>query len=452
MVPAMLDHPSQIGGFTILRRIGEGTFSDVFRASDVSLQRDVAIKRMRQAADRTQRERALTEARLQAQLGFHPHLVPILRADFDQDGRLYLVMPLAEGTLRDRIGPAQGGAMLDLREACTILWEAGLGLQAVHQCGFVHRDVKPENILRYGALWKLGDFGLTRQRAAGVTQPSGTPLYMCPVQHAGTVDPRCDVFALGVLLYEMLAGFVPHRGDTAEQVLDAARKGQREPLPTGMSPAVSSLVAACLAPALDARPADATEFLRALRELFDPTPLAPADLTTALATLRNAHSGFQVKLGVHRVGAVRTRNFEVVPRTPTFVIGEEFTLSVTATEECHITLLGIGPDGHLTVLLPNDWAPNVRLPSDSVREFPGQGGDYTYRLAAPAGRHTLKVLATRQPFDHAAFSAPGGSGLRVWGSDADRDLAVLAGSVGIGRLPPGEWAEAAVDLEVRARG
>ncbi|HKA59180.1 MAG TPA: serine/threonine-protein kinase [Gemmatimonadales bacterium] len=202
--------------------LGQGGFAAVFRAHDPFLERDVAIKVLDPslAVDATREEQFLHEARTIA-AAEHPHIVPLYSAD-STDGLLYLVMRLLSGqSLQDRIAAGK----LPAAEAARIALQCAQALAAAHAIGVVHRDIKPGNILLdANGNATVTDFGiaLVTSRPGRETpgSTSGTPHYMSPEQSLGeSVDGRSDVYALGVVLYEMLTGTRPFPGRNATEVI-----------------------------------------------------------------------------------------------------------------------------------------------------------------------------------------------------------------------------------------
>lgn len=202
--------------------LGEGGFAAVFRARDPFLERDVAIKVLDPslAVDTALEEQFLHEARTIA-AAEHPHIVPLYSAE-SKGGLLYLVMRLVPGqSLEHRIAQGQ----LPPAEAVRIALECAAALAAAHAVGVVHRDIKPANILLdANGNATVTDFGI----ALVTSRPSrelpgsttGTPQYMSPEQSLGEqVDGRSDVYALGVVLYEMLTGTCPFPGRNATEVI-----------------------------------------------------------------------------------------------------------------------------------------------------------------------------------------------------------------------------------------
>jgi eukaryotic-like serine/threonine-protein kinase len=202
--------------------LGQGGFAAVFRAHDPFLERDVAIKVLDPslAVDAARNEQFLHEARTIA-AAEHPHIVPLYSAE-SSGGLLYLVMRLIPGqSLEERI--AQG--KLPTADAARIALECARALAAAHAVGVVHRDIKPANILLdANGNATVTDFGISlvtsRPARELLGSTAGTPHYMSPEQSLGEqVDGRADVYALGVVLYEMLAGSRPFTGRNATEVV-----------------------------------------------------------------------------------------------------------------------------------------------------------------------------------------------------------------------------------------
>jgi len=218
----------QLGVFVLQSLLGSGGMAEVYRAFDPRLNRMVAVKVLPPilSADPNYVTRFRTEARRVAALN-HPHIVPVYHYGEDLVKRqqlLYQVMPILRESLRDRLDRE---GTLPLAEAGRIVVEIASALEAAHEMGLVHRDVKPENILldQKGKAM-LTDFGIAREamfvRRPGVMQtlaatglPVGTPEYMAPEQlRNGPVDQRADIYGLGAVLYELLTGVVPHDAET----------------------------------------------------------------------------------------------------------------------------------------------------------------------------------------------------------------------------------------------
>jgi formylglycine-generating enzyme required for sulfatase activity len=284
--PERPDEIGRLGPYRILAVLAQGGMGVVFRAHDPALDRLVALKAMLpgMAAVPTARDRFLREARAAAALK-HPHVVTIFQVGEDRVTP-FLAMEFLEGEpLDDRI---RREGRLPLAEVLRIGRETALALAAAHARGLMHRDIKPANLWLEGPTGhvKVLDFGLAWAPAdqAHLTQAGmivGTPAYMAPEQAEGKpVDPRCDLFSLGCVLYQMSTGTLPFHGGTTIAVLRAL--ALHEPPPVGelrpdAPPELSALVVRLLAKRPDDRPVSAqgvAETLLALEQL--PTrPILP---------------------------------------------------------------------------------------------------------------------------------------------------------------------------------
>ena len=226
---------SRLGQYEIVSLIGAGGMGEVYKAQDTRLKRLVALKLLppELTRDETAKQRFLQEAQAASALD-HPNICTIHEINETPDGQLYLVMAYYEGeTLKEKIerGP------LALDEAVDIAIQVGQGLAEAHSAGVVHRDIKPANVmLPKGAPVKIVDFGLAKLAGqVGLTQTGktlGTVAYMSPEQARGReVDHGADLWALGVVLYEMLAGHRPFPGEHAQSVVYAILNTEVPPLP-----------------------------------------------------------------------------------------------------------------------------------------------------------------------------------------------------------------------------
>jgi eukaryotic-like serine/threonine-protein kinase len=214
-----------IGGrYSLHSPLGSGGMAEIFLARDEVLERDVALKilKERYATDEGFVERFRREALNAASLN-HPHIVAVYDwGRSEDDGAYYMAMEYAPGgTLKDYI--LRDGA-LPVHKAVEIASQIAWALQAAHERGVVHRDVKPQNVLLSGSgNVKVADFGISRAASATTTSRSrpilGTANYMSPEQAKGeTVGPRSDLYSLGVVLFEMLTGELPYKADTPAAV------------------------------------------------------------------------------------------------------------------------------------------------------------------------------------------------------------------------------------------
>ena len=276
--------------YRLEREIGAGGMATVYLAEDLRHNRRVAVKVLRpELAGALGPERFLREIETTAQLR-HPNILPLLDSG-DAGGTLYYVMPYVEGeSLRQSLGREK---QLQLDDALRIAREVADALSYAHSRGVVHRDIKPENILLESGHSVVADFGIARavDQAAGgsLTQTGaavGTPAYMSPEQASGSrdLDGRSDVYSLGCVVYEMLAGQPPFTGPTAESVV-YQHLAAAPPNISGMRPAVPASVAAALQRALAKTPADRFRTVAQFAEALEGrVSAAAAPIPTAAAT------------------------------------------------------------------------------------------------------------------------------------------------------------------------
>lgn len=272
----------RFGDYELIDEVGRGGMGVVYRARQKRLDRIVALKMIRDGrlASAVERERFQAEARASARLR-HPHIVPIFEAG-EVDGQPYFVMEfLSGGSLADRLrdGPQPP------KDAARILIPIALAVDYLHEQGIIHRDLKSTNVLLDGSgtpfvtdfgLIKLleGDSGLT---ATGAVM--GTPSAMSPEQAAGRLErigPRSDVYSLGVILYELLCGVPPFRGETPMQTLVEVLEREPEP-PSRRRPDVpaplESICLKALAKEPSERYATARELAHDLQRFLDDEPV-----------------------------------------------------------------------------------------------------------------------------------------------------------------------------------
>lgn len=248
---------SRIGRYEILEPVGGGAMGEVYKARDPQLGRIVALKLLPAdlCRDPGARRRFLREAQAVAQLD-HPNVATIYEAGESEGGRVFLALAFYEGeTLQQKIeqGP------LPLPEAISIARQIARGLAAAHRRQIVHRDVKPANIVVLpDGIVKLLDFGLAKMTGATTVtrlgSSPGTPAYKSPEQSRGEkVDPRSDLWALGVVLYEMTTGRLPFGGEYEQAVIYAILN--EPPKPLGDAGAFPPQIAAVITRALAKDPA-----------------------------------------------------------------------------------------------------------------------------------------------------------------------------------------------------
>ena len=260
--------------YRIERELGQGGMATVYLAEDLKHRRQVAVKVLRpELAESLGVERFLREIETTANLR-HPHIVPLYDSG-EAGGFLFYVMPLVEGeSLRDRLAREK---QLSLDDATRIAAEVADALTYAHGRGVIHRDIKPENILLEGEHAVVADFGIARAvraaAASSLTQAGtsiGTPAYMSPEQAAGErdLDGRSDIYALGCVTYEMLAGQPPFTGPTVESVVHQHLAADPRPV-RQLRPMLPAAVSDTLARALAKNPVDRfptpTAFAAALR-------------------------------------------------------------------------------------------------------------------------------------------------------------------------------------------
>ena len=294
--------------YRIERELGQGGMATVYLARDLRHDREVALKVLRpELAAILGRERFLNEIRLTAQLD-HPHIVTLIDSG-EAGGHLWYVLPFIRGeSLRGRLNREK---QLGLEEALAIAAQVASALDYAHARGVIHRDLKPENILLHEGEAMLADFGIALAvREAGgnrLTETGlslGTPQYMSPEQATGdrVLDARSDVYSLGAVLYEMLAGETPHTGPTAQAVIaklmterPTRLRTVRDTVPEGVDAAVAKALAKVPAD----RFATARDFAAALRS----APTLPGTVVISSETRAVRRGGLLIG-GVLAVAAV----------------------------------------------------------------------------------------------------------------------------------------------------
>jgi tRNA A-37 threonylcarbamoyl transferase component Bud32 len=274
---------STVGEYVVESQIGQGGMGVIYRGVHPIIGKHAAIKVLSAplAANEDMVARFIQEAKSVNRIR-HRHIVDIFGFGVLDDGRHYFAMELLEGeplSARLARGPLPLGELLDL------MLEGASALEAAHKTGIVHRDLKPDNLFLCsspdGNYLKVLDFGIAKLMGDSAAElaktvvgvPIGTPLYMSPEQAAGEphVDYRSDLYSLGVVLYECLAGHPPFRGQTLVQVLNSHLTDPPPPLQTRIHipPALEALVVQLLAKGPADRPADMAEVRQRLRTLRD---------------------------------------------------------------------------------------------------------------------------------------------------------------------------------------
>jgi hypothetical protein len=398
-------------GFELGARLGEGGFGVVYRARDVRLRRDVAVKLLRRELVSAQGfvERFEREAQALAALR-HPNIVPVYSIG-DQDDLIFLVMPFVSGvTLTDYL---REHGRLSVEEAEQILRDVGGALSAAHAVGLVHRDIKPDNIMLEGPkkLPLLMDFGIakTGQTGGGPSSPGltatgmvmGTPYYMSPEQATAdpAVDARSDIYSLGVLAYQLFTGQLPFTGDSIYAVLS---HHLTTPVPEARTvrPDIPPRISAAVHRAMAKKPA---ERFQRVEEFLEALGSGPALRRRAKPGTRTILAAGNLVLLLALAAVVLSKGSARVARAPVHadlrVEGVWLrTASRVAPWERALTLSSLGLTGLDSVSLPavdKKPARTVATPSLYVKAVRPDSGSITIDpIQLPAG--SLIVLKPAQ--------------------------------------------------------
>jgi len=430
--------------YAIERELGAGGMATVYQAEDLKHQRKVALKVLRPELSAVLGgDRFLAEIHVTAGLQ-HPHLVPLFDSGSAGD-LLYYVMPLVAGeSLRRKL---EREKQLSVGEAIRITTEAASALDHAHRHGVIHRDIKPENILLQDGQALVADFGIALaienagvDRLTGTGISLGTPQYMSPEQVAGDtrLDPRTDIYSLGCVLYEMLAGQPPHTGPTVQSVL--AKVVSEEP------PAISKLrsrvpehVEAALNQALAKVPADrfATvhEFAESLTDRFaGRTRPATSAFPRWMAWAAGA-----VLAGLVAAAVVPliTRRATIPPNVTRFVLPIPTGYNMLYGEKPD---LAMSPDGRQLVYPTGGRLYMRALDRFEAQPIPGTEGAHTpffspdgAWLGFVRGSSLMKVPAAGGPALKIADAFVGGGA--TWGSDGRVIFGGALGSDGLWSVP-----------------
>jgi hypothetical protein len=421
------------GRYTLLNELGRGGMAVVWRARDEVLGRTVAVKLLagRFAEDPQSRARIRDEARAAATLS-HPHIAQVYDfGESEENGRFipYVVMELVHGiTLQQRMSTA----LLAPRQVFQFCGQVAAALAAAHADGLVHRDIKPANVMVTQDGVKVVDFGIAA--VAGPREPDdevlGTPAYLAPERlTGGSVEPASDMYALGVLMYRLLAGESPWSVDTTTQML--AAHVHVEPVPLPQLPEVPIQVTALVNRCLRKEPAERPSAVEAAEVLAGAAGEAPALVPAASGPERAGKPRKRLFAGVGAAVLVAAALFWVLlptgagsdAGTPVAVLpsapapgrsavvptaGATRPAAAVTPERTHATpALGSAvPSTHSTpsrAAKPSPSAvepsavPTVTEPVNLVSTFTSIGGTVEARCTA-AGKATLVAWAPKDPY------------------------------------------------------
>ncbi|HUF76037.1 MAG TPA: protein kinase [Longimicrobiales bacterium] len=427
------------GKYRIERKLGEGGMASVYLAQDLKHERSVALKVLKpELAAVLGAERFLSEIKTTANLQ-HPHILPLFDSG-SADGYLYYVMPFIDGeTLREKLDRER---QLGVEEAVRITRDVSDALDYAHRHGVIHRDIKPGNILLHDGRPVVADFGIALAvSAAGggrMTETGlslGTPHYMSPEQAGADRDlsARSDVYSLGCVLYEMLAGQPPHTGPSAQSILVRILTETPRPL-TELRHTVPTHVASAVAKAIEKLPADRFEGAKAFRDaLEDPgftyQTRPPTDAFRGMTTLAPSPPSPPRRTPVHAAATallgLTTLLFGwMAVRDAPAQVERGGLVSFVLTEDLHPFFPPIvGSDGSIAFYAPSNEGLNLLAPGSLAPVFLEGTEDAPLGAFSPDG----EWLAFVEEFGQGGYAlrrmpARGGPVSTLWESPTAREI------------------------------
>ena len=447
----------RLGGYSILQELGAGGMGIVFLGEDLQLRRQIAIKVLRPqvASISGAKERFLREARMMAAVN-NDFVVDVYFVGEDA-GVPFLTMPLLKGASLDKL--LRKHNVIPEAVALRIAHQVCQGLAASHDKGLIHRDIKPANIwMETNKSWrvKLLDFGLARieEGDASLTESGaflGTPFYMAPEQAAGEdIDPRADLFSVGVVLYELLTGKRPFAGPNTLSVLTKLATLSPDPpiaLNGRVSPEVSQLVMTLLEKNRERRPTSALETAKQIAQLLQnlkkqgtsspdgarsnlaPLPNAPSDAAIPQALLNTQHFGVEPTLALASAPQVDPFSLPSAPSldstttfggaklqtAPLWIAGAATLLALIVAPIAFIFLSPLvfppkpknsGASDQLAKQSENSSSQKVNADSDSSKEDQGQSkASESSATKADGASSSSASSAEGDPLDLVAFEA-----------------------------------------------
>ncbi len=419
------EHPSSWGEFEVHEKLGSGACADVYRARDLTLQIDIALKLPRDCAageDPRFSDRFLNEIRRLAQIR-HPNVVEVRGAEC-RDGRLGMWMELLEGQDLEKLLSEQGP--LSEREAALIGIDLCRAMAAIHAEGLVHRDIKAANVMRVeGGRIVLMDFSSTverprRDRVAEDATTLGTPFYMAPEILAGRdATAASDIYSLGVLLYRLVSGRYPVEAQTWDELrekLDYSEQVSLIDARPELPVAFTEVIDRSLSTDPEARWPTAGEMSRALNDFLSPVPPPPRPaprwkwmaaagaiaLALAAVVWTGQSSALDVDVSLFRYGEPVSQRLHDDAQ---LALGDRLYLEIDASQSVYLYVLNEDALGNQFVLFPLDGLHLQNpLAGDAMHWIPGKAARATsaetnlyWEVTSEGGSETVVVVAALEP-------------------------------------------------------